>query len=192
LGILKQCRTRQFVLGGNNPLNGIFAHLTAKCDGNLHDREIVNVTSSNNGNIPRNIAALTGHNYFFSLNAQNQTFTYDFKQMIVAPTHYTIRTHGCSQDGHHIKSWTVEASSDCVQWKIIDRRKNEANLNGPNLIHSFEIATIRRARFIQISMTGSNRAGSHCLGFSTFELFRAVGCINFLIFIFEFTRNLMR
>jgi hypothetical protein len=130
----------------DNPLNGIITHLTAKCGWNVHDCVIVNIISlSNDRNIPRNTAALTDDRYFWSSNAQNQTFTSDFKQMIVAPTHYTIRTHQGGQSSNHMKSWVVEASSDDEQWEVIDRRENDANLNGQYLVHSFEIAAVRLA-----------------------------------------------
>jgi hypothetical protein len=174
LQVSKRILCRDFVLEQGKPLSGIIAHLTEKCGENVHDKGIVNITSSTtlNGNfLARNIADLTSDNRFSSNNVQAQTVTLDFKQMIVIPTHYTIRTHEYGQGNVHMKWWVIEASIDGQEWEEIDRRNNDGHLNGPKCVHSYEISKVRRCRYIRISSTGPNHRGDNCISFSAFELF---------------------
>jgi len=168
-------RGREFVPDASAPLGGIIAHLTAKCGGNVADKGIVGITSLTNypspGYTARNLADLTNDNHFCSSAAQTQSVTYDFKQMNVIPTHYTIRAHCGGQGSYHMKSWVIEASLDGEAWEAIDRRDNDAHLNGYHFVHSYEVTKIHRARYIRIAQTGPTHDNRYYLGFSAFELF---------------------
>jgi hypothetical protein len=85
---------------------------------NVHDKGIVTITSKSVFSdppvcAPRNVAHLTEDSGFLSKNAQPQWIGWDFRELRVRPTHYTI--NGDEQ------SWLVERSLDGEVWTEMDR-----------------------------------------------------------------------
>jgi hypothetical protein len=125
------------------PLDGIIAHLSRKCGGNVHDRGIVNVTSSSRlGGSPtwdgKNAFDLKSSSVFHSdgrwdahsiPHTRNQWISYDFQETKIIPTQYSIRSRAdpCAADGSHPKSWLVEVSMDGSNWTEIDHQKKHDN-----------------------------------------------------------------
>jgi hypothetical protein len=109
------------------PFNGIISYLTAKCDGNVHDRGVVKITASSVSRTyyPQNAADLEDNPSFRSEDEPGQWICLDFKTLRIEPTHYTIRT-GCE---NQLKSWAVEGSDDGASWTEIDRREDNGHLN---------------------------------------------------------------
>jgi hypothetical protein len=77
-------------------LNGIISHLMKKHGGNVHAKGIVTTTSKSVDddlwNALTNAANLTSNLRFFSKDEPGQWFCWDFREMRVRPTHYTICT----------------------------------------------------------------------------------------------------
>jgi hypothetical protein len=111
--------------------DGIIAHLTGKCGGNVHDRRLINLTSGsfqqategvnpNSGvfkNDPRyaaeNAADLATDSVFLSAfrsatetirHTRNNWVWYDFKERRIVPTHDVIRLYWSHLGGCHMKS----------------------------------------------------------------------------------------
>jgi hypothetical protein len=98
----------------------ILGYLTKKHSGNVHEKGIITITSKSILNDdPRfalkNVADL-GSGDFRSKNDPWQWVCWDFREMRVRLTHYTI----CA--GCYIKSWIVEGSLDGSSWTEIDRQ----------------------------------------------------------------------
>jgi hypothetical protein len=76
------------------PFNGVISYLTVKCDGNIHDLGVVEITSSSvsGTDSPRNAADFEISSLFVSENEPGQWICFDFKTVKIEPTHYTIRT----------------------------------------------------------------------------------------------------
>jgi hypothetical protein len=163
-----------FPVDGNGSLRGIIAHLTGD-GGNVANRGIVDITSKTDypsaGYRARNLADLANDSFFCSSGAQNEAVTFDFKSMIVRPTHYTMRSHCYGVGSYHPKSWVLESSLDGSDWHEIDRKQDDGHLNGTHLAHTFEMAVARPARYIRITQTGPNHRGDHYFGFSALEFF---------------------
>jgi hypothetical protein len=180
------CPGRQFVPLDYDLLDGIIAHLTREYGGNVHDCNVVTVSSSrpyggDAGYAAKNAADLKGDSVFFSScrngdddipNTRNNWISYDFKDRRVVPTHYSIRSQ-CKGFAYNInpKSWILEASMDGKEWVEIDRRENNAELIERDVTRMFKVAKSEKCRFIRLVNIGRNHHGSDCLVISSLEIF---------------------
>jgi hypothetical protein len=149
-------------------LEGIISHLTQKHGGNVQEEGIVRITSKSVGNDdPRcalkNVADLTSNSRFFSKNEPGQWICWDFGEMRVRPTHYTIWTNG-------LKSWVVEGSLDGRSWTVIDRQTDKQAFKNVNLV-SFAVQTPAEFRFIRLTQTDKNHYGGDDLYLRAVEFF---------------------
>jgi hypothetical protein len=107
---------RSFPLDTEAPLSGIICELTRQ-HGKVHDKGIVLVRSKSEeeGDV-KNRIDLGSDLGFRSKDEPDQWVCWEFRDGLVRPTHYTIR----SSKDNYLKSWSVEGSmdSDFVQhWK---------------------------------------------------------------------------
>jgi hypothetical protein len=160
--------------------DGIIAHLTRECGGNVHDQNVVEVTSpkpENPGDVGKNVADMESASYFYSVyrhrsadipHTRNNWVCYDFKKRRIVPTHYTVRT---SLGRAHLKSWLVETSADGQTWQEVDHRENNEQLNHPNCAGTFAVAGGVECRFIRLVNIGKNHNNNDTLMISAWEIF---------------------
>jgi hypothetical protein len=173
--------------------DGIIAHLTRECGGNVHDHNVFEVTSGSfereryganphsgaYDNHPdyaaKNAADWEADSRFSSAyrrreeaipHARNNWVCYDFKERRIVPTHYAIRTVG---SGHHLKSWLVETSVDGESWREVAREEDNGQLNGKWFTRIF--AGGRECRFIRLVNIGRNHGGYDQLAITAWEIF---------------------
>jgi hypothetical protein len=98
-------------------LNGIIAYLTKKHGGNVHEKGIVTITSRSVANgdperdsAPKHVADLATDSGFWSGEDWLEWVCWDFHEMRVALTYYTIRSLW-------LRSWGLEGSLDGEEWK---------------------------------------------------------------------------
>jgi hypothetical protein len=171
--------------------DGIIAHLTRKCGGNVHDCCVVDVTSGSFGketeganphsgaykNDPdyaaKHAAEMEAVSCFSSAyrsnsedipHKRNNWVCYNFKEMRIAPTHYTIRTY-------YLKSWLVETSADGENWREVDHKENNKQLNGAFRTGTFALTGGGECRFIRLVNIGRNHNGNDILSISAWEIF---------------------
>jgi hypothetical protein len=153
-------------------LDGIISYLTTKHGGNVHDKGIVRMTSKSvhmdmpEKNRPQNAANLSSEPGFYSQDYPGEWLCWDFGEMRVGLTHYTIRTQ-------YLKSWVVGGSLDGRSWKEIDRQTDNRDFNyhGFSGTASFVIADPAEFRFIRLTQTGRNHAGDDELLLRAVEFF---------------------
>jgi regulator of replication initiation timing len=178
--------------------DGIIAHLTRECGGNVHDHHVVDVTAgsfekedhgasphsgvyNNNPYWPaKNAADLETDSRFGSafrertediLHTRNNWICYDFKKRRIVPTHYTIRTRRGGPGGEHLKSWLVETSTDGKHWREVSREEDNYQLNGELFIATFAVAGGGECRFIRLVNIGRNHYRNDGLFISAWEIF---------------------
>jgi hypothetical protein len=98
----------KFPLQEDKSVDGIISHLTRKHGGNVNNKRIVTITSMSIDNPDvhgRNRADLDSPSSFCSKNRPGQWICWDFHELRICPTHYTIRAP-------YLKSWVVESSLD--------------------------------------------------------------------------------
>jgi hypothetical protein len=176
--------------------DGIIAHLTRECGGNVHKRHIVDVTSGsfeketfganphsgayyNNPLFAENAADLETFSCFLSAyrekkedipHTRNNWICYDFKEKRIMPTHYTIRTNSGIL-GWHLKSWLVETSTDGENWREVAHEEDNKQLKGYLFTATFAVAGSGECRFIRLVNIGRNHSGSDSLKISAWEIF---------------------
>jgi hypothetical protein len=170
----KSLKEVEFPLNEANSLDGIISYLTGKHEGNVHDKGIVTITSksvlSDNPKwAARNVTDLTSETWFWSKNEPDQWVCWDFHEMRVRPTHYTI---GSSS----LKSWVVESSLDGEAWTEIDRKMDnedfkKASWKDPAKTVSFAVSKLAECRFIQLTHTGKGHDGKDDLFIRAVEFF---------------------
>jgi hypothetical protein len=106
---------------------------------------------------------------FWSENAPDQWLSWDFHELRVDPTHYTLWTQDkstafCCCPG----SWRLEGSVDGSNWTEIDRQTHNTDYAAH---HTFEVSRNGPFRFIRFTQAGTNYYGSHVLVIEGFELF---------------------
>jgi hypothetical protein len=178
--------------------DGIIAHLTRECGGNVHDRHVVDVTC---GSFEKEIEGANPHSGAYDDNpdwaakhaadletdsvfcsacrgkeediphTRNNWMCYNFKERRIVPTHYTIRTHGYDPGGSHLKSWLVETSVDGENWRKVAREEDNEQLNGSFLTATFPVADGGECRFIRLVNIGRDHHGSDSLNMSAWEIF---------------------
>jgi hypothetical protein len=111
----------------------------------------------------RNVADPTSNSSFMSKNEPGQWICWNFHEMRLRPTHYTIKCYG-------LKSWVVEGSLDFTNWTEIDRKTNNENFKsldshttftsdfGEYLwkTASFAVSNWAECRFIRLTQTGKS------------------------------------
>jgi hypothetical protein len=158
-------------------LEGIISYLTKKHGGNVHEKGIVTITSKSVRDdpeyAPKNVAVLTSDSWFQSKNEPGQWVCWDFREMRVRPTHYTIRAL-------LLKSWVVEGSLDGKSWTEIDRQTNNQDFDyaGETCTDdcagsasctddwetaSFAVSNPSECRFIRLTQTGKRYYDDHLL-----------------------------
>jgi hypothetical protein len=148
--------------------DGIIAHLTRECGGNVHQRGIVDITARTTYSErwpPYHVAEFGARNFFNSNNEPDQWLCYDFKAMRIAPTHYSIRAWG----SYDLRHWVIEGSKDGVEWVEMDRRDSN-ELTG-NQMHTWRIANPRDVRMVRIRQLGLNHSGDNYLEMAEFEIY---------------------
>jgi hypothetical protein len=164
----KSLKGSEFPLKEAKSVNGIISYLTRKHGGNVHDKEIVTITSKSVASdqyAVRNTADITSHSYFLSKDAPAQWVCWDFHEMRVRPAHYTITNF-------RLKSWVVESSLDFMNWIEIDRETNNEDFKAGNWVTaSFAVSKPAECRFIRLTQTGKTHNGYDWLTIRAFEFF---------------------
>jgi hypothetical protein len=157
----------------SSPLQGIIAYLTWKHGANVHTSGIVTITSSSIwGNSyesrVKNVADLTNDAAFYSLNGPGQWMCWDFGELRIRPTHYSLRG---DVGLYSPKSWIVHSSIDGLNWMEISRQADTNDLDGFYRLATYPVSGSDTCRFVRLTQTGKNQRGSDFLALTAFEIF---------------------
>jgi hypothetical protein len=171
-GANPRARENVFPMVASDPLNGIIAYLTRKHSGNVRDKEVISISSkSESSDDPvRNALDLRPEVFFWSRDEPDQWICWDFHEMRVRPTHYSIRSGRWA----NLKSWVVVGSLDGEHWNEIDRRLENEELNEYCVVRPFPVSKPIDCRFVKLTQLGKNHGGFDYLVLSFFELFGAL------------------
>jgi hypothetical protein len=160
-----------FSFASSRPFEGVIAHLTKQCSGDIHDRGAVTIIGSTTSSscYPKNSADLTTDACFESYSAPNQWFCYAFNGVPVKPTHYSVKTY--SSWNEHMKNWVLQGLNDNDSWIMLDAQSNNDELNGTSRIATFSVSSPQTVRMVRISQIGKTHSHNDYLILSVFELF---------------------
>ena len=139
--------------------NHILKYLSEKFEGNVHTKNVVEITASSIGdnNLPvENIIEEDDDKYFCTDNEPDSWIKFDFKERKVLLDRYTLKTYYGHEGCGHLKNWVLEVSDDDNNFTEIDRRENCDLLNGELKTATFEVSHSTPARFVRLRQTGKN------------------------------------
>jgi hypothetical protein len=162
-------------LDAKRPLEGIIHHLSKLCNGNVHERGLVEISASTCSGSAKNVCDLNSVSSFISENSPNQELRFDFKERRILIDKYTIQSGSVRRRGVneelYLRSWSIDVSDDGLNWEKIDRRFNETALVGKRALGTFTPWKRRVCRFVRLAQDAANAAGSHQLCLGGIELF---------------------
>ena len=164
---------QEFLFDELKPLDGIIAHLTRECGGNVHKMGVIEVTASS-VHTPwsgaENVVDLGTREHFFSKNEPNQWIMYDFKGRRVSPTSYSAMTFSVRG-----MSWVFEVSNEGSEgsWQVVDRSDGQEPMMKPFTIRNFAISDPPREsfRFVRFRQTGKSENRRDFLELCALEIF---------------------
>jgi hypothetical protein len=152
-----------------NSLVGIISYLRHKHGGNLHEKGIVTVTSTSVLDDdpdfgPENVAGAASDSWFFSRDDPGQWLCWDFGELRLRPTNYTVSSH-------LLRSWVVEGSVNGAIWTVIDRQSDNQDFKRKANVASFDVSESVECRFVRLSQTDENHRNGYILAIDTVEFF---------------------
>jgi hypothetical protein len=188
-------KQRKLFVPKTDPLDGMIAHLTKECGGNVHDHNVVKVTcfqpsgaakrwqsGAHSDNPPKHAVDLLAPSMFQSApfngekydqhfaNVRGSWLCYDFNGRRIIPTHYTIRSFRPGAGSAHRKSWLLEVSTDGNIWTEVDERGENSELNGSLIARTFAVKKSEECRYIRLVNVGRNHEGDEALCLSAWEM----------------------
>jgi hypothetical protein len=110
--------------------------------------------------------------YFVSEDLPNQWLMLDFEEMRVRVSGYTLRTHVYGIGACHLKSWVLEGSVDAEEWKTLDTKAGNSDLNDKGRMAHFRLSELSGdCRYVRIRSTELNHQNLNYLVVGCFELF---------------------
>jgi hypothetical protein len=104
---------------------------------------------------------------FNSMNKPNQWIIWDFKEISIRPTAYTLQ----SGFWNFPKTWVVEGSNDGEKWVQLDSQTGNAAIKKCMAPVTITIQSRSAYRYIKLGQGAKNHCGSDHLVISAFELF---------------------
>lgn len=159
--------------------NGIMKYLTDKTNGNIHDNGTIEITAnskrSDSNNYTKNVVDYQSNESFFRFGddqSPNHEICFDFKDMQIQLSSYSIKSYSWNKNDDHLKSWKIEVSNDGKEWEKIDEHNNSNQLNGPNVYATFDTQKTKSFyRFVRLTQTGPCFSGDYHATFVMFEFY---------------------
>ncbi|KAK8872153.1 hypothetical protein M9Y10_007915 [Tritrichomonas musculus] len=156
----------------NNDFRCIMRYLSEECGGNIHDKGVVEITSSPCQISPKCLVDYDNNNFYASNSQENVYVCFDFKDKQVQLTSYSIQSLRRGWGNVHLRNWVVEASNDKSNWDKIDEHTDDSTLNGYDRKAIFDTKqTDMFYRYIQIRQTGISWNNNYYTYFPYLELF---------------------
>lgn len=163
----------------DQPFSGIINHLMKQTNNNISNEISLTASSyfdqSEKYNI-KNIALFDEPEKGFSTDGSSLGWLcIDFIKHKVIPSYYTIKSIGRYFSGEQfsLRSWVVEVSNDNGSWEIIDEVKNNSQLKGNLLVHTFKIQKppTKAMRYFRIRSTDKDWGNYNYLCLNSLEIF---------------------
>lgn len=174
---IKKGTAKEIQYDGNasNRFKGIIHYLSEKCGGNVSEKGVVNVTASTSNESAKKVVDFEDTSkYYQSAWMSDQWIKYDFNEMRIKPTQYSIRTRN-NDDSANPQGWVIEGSNTGRDddWKIIDSRKGVTSLQKRNQVDTFEIKNDLKESYRYLRLRLTEMATSNCphLTLSALEYF---------------------
>ena len=129
-----EIKGRTFLYSRENEFNGIINYLKMQSNGEIN--KLLNITASsisksNYGNSnfdPSNVILYDDQKkVYMSENVPNSWICFDFRNNLIVPTEYTIKSSSTPSNSSKPKSWVIEGSNDSNNWEITEKFLKKKN-----------------------------------------------------------------
>jgi hypothetical protein len=177
--------------------DGIIAHLTKECGGNVHDLRVnvtcgsfekeTNGTNSYSGaysdfhwSAAKDAVDLATHSCFQSAyrcglevipHTRNNWVCCSFTERLIIPTHYTIRMHEPNSDAPHLKSSLIETPLDGESWRKVAHEDCNKPPNGRVFTAVNLVGSRGKCHLIRLVSIDRTHNGDYFLAISAWEFF---------------------
>jgi hypothetical protein len=118
----------------------------------------------------RNIVDFENQTGFVTSICANSWICYDFKEMRISLSHYSIRSRR-DANTYHLRSWRLEGSIDGQSWTVLDLREDDRKLNSLGAIATFAVSKSLKCRMIRILQQNKNSSKTHGFIVNAIEFF---------------------
>ena len=173
--IEKNAKILSFQYEEGKEFSGIIKYLTNETGGNIHDNGTIEISSNSifNSNFhPKNLLNSDSNIYEAKNGERYATVVFDFKNMEIEISKYTIKS--CSYEPYegHIKNWVIEISNNLNDWTVIDEHVNSNELNDYDAVETFSVAQLKFARYCRFRHTGDYWGyNDFAMGLSSIEFY---------------------
>ena len=135
----------------------------------------MNATASSYPDDAKNAVDLGTNSRYCPRNEKNTWMCYNFKELLVIRTSYSVRSHEYGPRWNHLKPWVIEVSNDGSSWTEIDHLTDNNDLNDRHATAKFKISKgpSESYRFFRLKQTGKNHDGD-CVSLFSPEIFRTL------------------
>lgn len=165
---------KKFVPNGESNFNGIIKYLVDESNGNISEKVNITASPNYNGEEPYVVTQFDKENEYQSTDVQGSWICFDFKDCLIIPTNYQIKSYFRGPSSQHPKTWVIEGKSDeNSQWENLGGESDCPYLNGTNVSHIFPITNLdeKKYRYIRMRQTGPNWGDRHYLTINSFEFY---------------------
>jgi hypothetical protein len=135
---------------GDSPLDGIFAFLRRKCNGNVVENDVI--AASPGTTVRKAFDLHDSDSCHYHSRDPDQWLAIDFRKMRVQVSDYSVQTlHG--QEQHAPRSWVFEGSDDGATWLALDTRTGQSELQDSTRPWTFPVATQRYGQYLRFRKT---------------------------------------
>jgi hypothetical protein len=162
------------ILPGLHQEYAICAHLTSKYGGNIVELGKLKITGNScrpcRESLLPYVVSYDWSNCWISENKPGSWILFDFLNMSIYVTRYSIKTYRLGKGFSHMKSWLLQGCVD-GRWVDLDVRHDTNDLNGRYKTGVFELANPCFVTALRIAQTGPNHAGDDFMILTNVEFF---------------------
>jgi hypothetical protein len=160
-----------YVLSISDPFRGILARLSNECRGNVHERGVVRITSSGDGQgHPWQVTDPRWESHWWGCGSDTPWICFDFLEKTVCLSDYSLRAAEITFD--YLRTWVLEGSNTGNDWTTIDQQSANREISAAHAMRSWHVGHSGRFyRYVRLKQTGNNSGGTRNLNLSGIEFF---------------------
>jgi serine/threonine protein kinase len=174
--LLTRDRSPESLLSGRSDY-GICQYLSKRCGGNAAELGRSQITGKScDPNRDRLLPHLINYDWkrcWISHNTPGAWVQFDFVNVQIYVTHYSIKTYRSGKGFSHLKSWLLQGFTG-GQWVDLDLREDTEDLNGRSQTGLFQLTNPSLVTMIKLIQTGPNHSGDDFMILTNVEFYGEV------------------
>ena len=163
---------KEFKHQSGDDFNGIMKYLIDKTGGNICDNGTIEINSNSiyHSYLTKYLVEYKSDNHYCSNYEVDDAYVcFDFKERSIQLTSYSIQSF---YENNCLKNWAIEVSKNGTDWKVVDRRIDDASIHGKFITATLDVEkTADFYRYIRLRQTGKNWVGDNCTNINKIEFY---------------------